>query len=247
MKLSIYFTPLGVTDQAIAGRPVVVIDVLRTTTSMVAALANGARAILPAASTEEALRLAQNLERDDILLVGERGSNRVEGFALGNSPLEMTAEAVSGKTLVMATTNGTPALVAAEGGDPVLIAAVTNFSAVAARARKEFDRCGELSMLCSGREGMFALEDAYCAGRIAQLLVPGRDRRGAELNDGAIAALQLVRRYGEKWKRGVGASAAARNLKKLGFKDDLSLATGADTHDIVPIYSNRHVTVVAET
>ena len=136
MKLSIYFTPLGVTDQAIAGRPVVVIDVLRTTTTIVAALANGARAILPAVSTEEALRLAQNLERDDVLLVGERGSKRVDGFALGNSPLEMTADAVSGKTLVMATTNGTPALVAAEGGDPILIAAVTNFSAVAARARK---------------------------------------------------------------------------------------------------------------
>ena len=88
MKLSIYFTPLGVTDQAIAGRPVVVIDVLRTTTTIVAALANGARAILPAVSTEEALRLAQNLERDDVLLVGERGSNRVDGFALGNSPLD---------------------------------------------------------------------------------------------------------------------------------------------------------------
>ncbi|MFQ5702535.1 MAG: 2-phosphosulfolactate phosphatase [Gemmatimonadales bacterium] len=243
MNLSVYFTPLGVTDQTIAGSPVVVVDVLRTTTTIVSALANGARAILPVASAEEALRLAQNLEHPDLLLAGERGSKRIDGFALGNSPLEMTEDVVAGKTLVMATTNGTPALVAAGSGAPVLIGAVTNFTAVAARARAELDLCGKLTILCSGREGMFALEDAYCAGRIAQVLVPGRDRRGVELNDGAIAALQLVRRYGDRWKRGVGASAAARDLKQAGFKPDLEFATGADTHSVVPVYRDRHVTV----
>ena len=243
MKLTIYFTPLGVTGQAIAGKPVLVMDVLRTTTSIVAALANGARAVLPAETAEDALRLARNLERDDVLLVGERGAERIEGFALGNSPLEMTPDAVGGKTLVMATTNGTAALVAAEAGRPVFVGAVTNFSAVASVAKRECRKRGELIVLCAGRERMFALEDAYAAGRLAQVLLPSRGRSSVELNDGAIAALELVRHYGDRWRRAINASAAGRNLKRLGFKQDVDAATEVDRYDIVPVYSERLVTV----
>ena len=107
--LSVYFTPLGLNPQDVAGRPVLVIDVLRATTTIVTAFASGAKAVLPAAGGDEALRLANNLKRDDILLTGERGSRMIEGFALGNSPREMSPDAVGGMTLVMATSNGTPA------------------------------------------------------------------------------------------------------------------------------------------
>src|SRR5439155_1111711 len=118
-----------------AGRGGVVIDVLRATTTVVAALANGAKAVIPAATSEEAVRLASNLEKDGVLLAGERKVLKIEGFALGNSPVEMTPAAVAGKTLVLTTTNGTPALVAAQGGAPVLVGAPVNFKALAARAR----------------------------------------------------------------------------------------------------------------
>jgi len=244
MKLTVYFTPLGVTANAIAGKPVLVIDVLRTTTTVVAALTHGARAVVPAATAEDALRLAGNLERDNVLLAGERRMERIEGFALGNSPLEMTSEVVQGKTIVMATTNGTPAIVAAEPGNPVILGSVANFSAVVERARQEFERAGEMAILCSGREKMFALEDSYVAGRFAHALVPGNQRRSADLNDATIAALELVRRYGEKWKNAVSASAAARDLKKAGFKADLAAATDADSSSVVPIYADRLVTAV---
>jgi len=239
MKISVYFTPLGVTSQAISGIPVVVLDVLRATSSIVAAMANGARAVVPAATADEALRVAKNLERDDVLLAGERGGHRIEGFALGNSPLEMSPEIVGGKTLVMATTNGTGALVAAEPGRPVLVAAITNFSAVVARAREELNGNGKLTILCSGRERMFALEDAYVAGRVTQALLPDGKRNGVELNDAAIAALELVRRYGDGWKRAVLASAAARDLKQLGYRADVEAVTEVDAYDIVPEYSER--------
>jgi 2-phosphosulfolactate phosphatase len=247
MRLSVYFTPLGIENQAIAGKPVLVLDVLRATTSIVAALSNGARSVAPAESPDEALRLAANLERDTVLLAGERNMAKVEGFDLGNSPLEMTREAVAGKTLVMATTNGTPALLATEAAGTVLVAAVTNFSAVAARARELAAEHGELVILCAGRRRMFALEDAYTAGRFAAALLPGGARRSAELNDAAIAALQLVRRFGDRWRRAIGASAAARDLKQLGFKDDLHAATELDTHDVLPLYSERLVTLPTPT
>ena len=241
MNISVYFTPLGVTSQAIGGKPVLVLDVLRATTSIVAAMANGARSVVPAESPDEALRLAGNLERDGVLLAGERNMIRVEGFDLGNSPLEMKGDVVAGKNVVMATTNGTPALIAADSGNPVLVGAVTNFSAVVARARELCETNGELHILCAGRKRMFALEDAYVAGRYAAALVPSRERRHARLNDAAIAALELVRRYGEHWRRAVGASAAAQDLRQLGFKADLDAATEVDTYTVIPVYSERLV------
>lgn len=243
MKLSIYFTPLGLSHGDIQGKPVLVIDILRTTTSIVAALANGARSVIPAPSAEEVSRLAQNLERGAVVLAGERRLERMEGFDLGNSPLEMTADAVNGKTIVMATTNGTPAIVATEPAQVVLLGAVTNFSATVARAQEVFENGGEIVILCSGRSKMFALEDAYAAGRFAQALIPGRQRRSADLNDAAIAALELVRRYGGKWKTAVAASTAARELKQRGFKEDVAAATEVDLYQIVPEYAGRLVTV----
>ena len=241
MKVTVFFTPLGVNSQEIAGKPVIVLDVLRTTTSIVAALANGARAVLPASGQEEALRLAGNLERDTVVLAGERRMLPIDGFDLGNSPLEMTEDVVGGKTVVMATTNGTPAIVASEHASPVLIGAVTNFSATVERARALFAEGGEIVILCGGRQKMFALEDAYAAGRFVDALVPGKDRRQADFNDAAIASLELVRRYGDKWKRAVTASAAARDLKANGFKADLNAATDVDTQTIVPEYADRLV------
>ncbi len=217
MRLSVFFTPLGVTQSCVAEKSVVIVDILRATTTIVAALANGAKAVLPAATAEDTLRIAQNLERDDVLLAGERRAERIPGFALGNSPLEMS---------------------------PVFIGSATNYTAAASAARAAFEQSGELIILCAGRERMFSLEDAYAAGRFARAVLgpASSTRRSVALNDGAIAALELVRRYGERWKRAIGASAAARELQELGFKDDVVAATESDRFDLVPTYADRLVT-----
>lgn len=243
MNIEIYFTPLGVLPADVSGKPVLVVDILRATTTIVAALAHGARDIVPVTAADDAIRLAQNLERENVLLVGERKGERIDGFALGNSPLEMTAEAVEGKTLVMTTTNGTPAVTTAEPGDPVIIGCATNFQAAAERARAAFDETGELIILCAGRERRFALEDAYAAGRFAQAVIPTGQRRSVRLNDAAVASLEIVKRYGDRWKRAVQASAAAAALTRLGFKDDVVAATEVDRYELVPVYHDRHVIV----
>jgi 2-phosphosulfolactate phosphatase len=241
MRLAVYFTPVGVTPAALANKPVLVVDLLRATTTIVTALANGARAVLPAASSSDALALAQNLERKDVLLAGERNALPIEGFALGNSPLEMTPDRVRGKTLVMATTNGTPALLAAEDGRQVLVGAAVNFGAAAAAARRALEDSGDLVILCAGRQGQFALEDAYAAGRFAQAVLPPGGRRGLEVNDAAIAARDLVKRYGARWKTVVQASAAGRDLRAKGFRADLGAATEVDVFDVVPTLEQRRV------
>src|SRR5574339_102252 len=147
MKIDVFFTPLGSREGDLAGRGVVVIDVLRATSTIVAAIAHGAKAVIPAATAEEAVRMTANLERDGFLLAGERRAVRIEGFALGNSPLEMTPETVTGKTVFLATTNGTPALVAAQGGEPVLVGAAVNFSALVAGARAAFGAASDLAIV----------------------------------------------------------------------------------------------------
>src|SRR2546426_8748348 len=110
--------------------------------------------------------------------------------ALGNSPRVMTAAAVGGKTIVLATTNGTPALVAAQGGDPVLVGAPANFRALAARARAVLEQRGELVVLCAGRDKQFAVEDGYTAGRLIKAVRRGVKR--LRVNDAARAAIALT-------------------------------------------------------
>jgi len=238
MKIDVYFTPLGLNAGDLSGRGVVVVDVLRATTSIVTALANGARAVVPAATSEEAVRLTANLEKNGYVLAGERKSLKIEGFALGNSPREMTAEAVGGKTIYISTTNGTPALVAVQGGEPVLVAAAVNFSAVAERARAVFEERGDLVIVCAGREKQFALEDGYVAGRLVKAVRKGR--RKIALNDAATVVLDLPSRFAN-WAAALGASEAARELRAADLGEDVEFSAKADRFSVVPSIVDRRI------
>jgi 2-phosphosulfolactate phosphatase len=242
MRLDVAFTPLGLGPPDVQGRTVFVIDVLRATTAMCAALYHGARALIPVASTEEALRLAQTIGSADVLLAGEKNSVRIPGFALGNSPLEMTVAAVKGKTLIVTTTNGTKALLAAQGAALVYAAAAANLTVAGERARRALEEQRDILILCAGREAAFGLDDAYCAGRLAVAALGGRKpRRG--LNDAALASLDLVRRYGENWQRPLSYSRAGRELVRLGFRDDVLDAARMDAYPVLPLFHERRVTL----
>jgi 2-phosphosulfolactate phosphatase len=239
MKLDVYFTPLGLTAGDLAGRGVVVIDVLRATTSIVAALASGARSVVPAASSEEAVKMTANLERDGFVLAGERKYLPIPGFTLGNSPLDMTPDQVGGKTVYLSTTNGTPALVAAQGADVVLVGAAINFGALAERARAVFVERSDLAIICAGHEKQFALEDAYVAGRLVKD-VKKRLRR-VTLNDGAGVAVTLTQRY-KDWMDALTTCEAGRTLQALGLGDDVRFSAQVDRFANVPTYSERRIT-----
>jgi 2-phosphosulfolactate phosphatase len=228
----------------VQGRSVFVIDILRATTSMCAALNHGAKAIIPVASTEEALRLAQTIGSADVILAGEQNCVRIPGFQLGNSPLEMNEPVVRGKTIIVTTSNGTKALLACQGAHAVYPSAAVNLSAAAEKAREVLNADKQLIVVCAGREGAFALDDAYCAGRlIAAILGDRKPRRG--LNDAAIACLDLVRRYGTNWARPLAYSRAGRELIKLGFGDDLREAARVDAYPVLPHFHERRVTLLS--
>lgn len=240
MKLDVVFTPLGLAPGDVTGRTVLVIDVLRATTTICAALHHGARAVVVAADTEDAARLVRSLDTSDALLAGERNGLPIPGFHFGNSPREMTADAVHGKTLVMTTTNGTQALLATAGARQVLVAAAVNLTAASARAAAALEAEGDLLILCAGRDYGFGMDDAYVAGRLTLGALGGRRTRKG-LNDAALVAVDLVRRYGDSVERVFAHSRAGHDLAALGFGADVRAAAQVDAHPVVPLYHDRHI------
>ena len=242
MRIDVAFTPAGLASGDVTGRTVFVIDTLRSTTTICTALGHGARGIIPVDSVDEAMRLAQTLERKEVLLAGERHCVRMEGFDLGNSPLEMTDSVVRGKTLVMSTTNGTRAVLATTGAARVYLAAGVNLAAAGAVAREAVAKEEGYLVLCAGRAGAFAMEDAYTAGRlILESLDYRRFRKG--LNDAALVSVDLARRYGKRWLRPLFVSAAGRDLRAKGFHDDVVVASHESTYDLLPVFADRRITV----
>jgi 2-phosphosulfolactate phosphatase len=236
VKIDAYFSAAEVDPAALAEATVVVVDVLRATTSIVEALASGARGIYPTASTEEAVKLAHSLGREDTLLCGERKGEKVEGFDLGNSPREFTREQVGGKRLVMSTTNGTRALIVGRDGARLLACAFTNLSA-AARA---LDSDSEIVVLCAGRSDQFSLEDALCAGHLIAKILQSREG-GHALNDAARAARMLA--GGRKpTRRFLAETWGGQSLIEIGLGDDLDICAEVDRHDLVAELRDQAIT-----
>ena len=244
MRLDVVFTPAGLSPAEVQGRTVFVIDILRATTTMCAALSHGAKAIIPVASTEEALRLAQTIGSADVLLAGEKNCVRIPGFELGNSPLEMTEAAVRGKTIVVTTTNGTKALLAMPGRRARSIPPRPPTSRVAGeRAREALEREERRPDRLRGPGGRVL-------PRRCVLRRPAR--RGRAGRAGARAGAQRRRaRRASTWcgatatagsGRSLG-SRAGRELIRLGFGDDVADAARLDAYPVLPHFHERRVTL----
>ena len=240
MKLDVAFGPQGLVSQNLAGRSVFVIDVLRATTTICAAIHAGAKAVLPLNSIEEAIKLSHSIGSADTVLAGERNCEPIQGFHLGNSPGSMTPETVGGKLMIMTTTNGTRALTAALPGAAIFVTSLTNLSMAGEQARRILEDTGDLLILCAGRDQAFGLDDAYTAGRLASLALGGRRRRKG-LNDAALVALDLFKRFGNRADRALGISAAGRQLAALGYHDDIALAAEVDRYPILPEFRDRRI------
>jgi 2-phosphosulfolactate phosphatase len=243
MRIDLAFTPAGLSPADVHDRTVFVVDILRATTVMCAALSHGARAIIPVGSTEEALRLAETIGKREVLLAGERNCLRIPGFHLGNSPLEMQETVVRGKTIIVTTSNGTMALLTCQGAASVYPAAASNLTVAAERAREAAEAGQPVLIVCAGRAGAFALDDAYCAGRLIAATLGGRKSRQG-LNDAALASLDLVRRYGERWERALFRSRGGRELIRLGLRADVEDAARLDAYPVLAQFHERRVTLL---
>jgi 2-phosphosulfolactate phosphatase len=202
----------------------VVVDVLRATSTLTAALANGARAVEPFGDPAQAIA-RRDAGAGAVLACGERGGRRVPGFDLANSPSEFTRERVAGKTLAFASTNGSIALLETAGCARRILGAFINATAVVEAVRSAPRR--PLWIACAGKERRFALEDAAFAGWLIAALAPhGARPEGA----GARLALSLAPRDRDDARALVEGSAHGRYLRSISplHAADVSWCAGLD-------------------
>jgi 2-phosphosulfolactate phosphatase len=232
VTIDVCFTPRDYLSQPPAGdHAVAVLDVFRATTSMITAFANACRSFVPVETVEEALALKERLP--GALLAGERQARPIQGFDLGNSPREYDRRAVAGKTVIMTTTNGTVAMKAAERAAKVYVGAFIN---AAALCRTLAGANMDIVILCAGTRGRFTLEDALCAGLIADRL-----EGAAELSDAAIAARAVYRDCRAELLARTCQGAHAKHLVAIGYGDDIAYCLRHDLYDVVPEFRDGEI------
>lgn len=214
MRCHVAFTPA----EAAAAPLGIVVDVMRATSTIAQALASGYERVLCCAEIDEALALKAELG-DAAITAGERDAERIEAFDAGASPREFLEPRA--ETLVLSTTNGTRSIVAAAAScDDVVLGALLNLDAVATRARGS-----DTIVLCAGYKGVFAIDDAYCAGRIVQLLE-------AERTDSAVASAVVAERFPNAID-GIDA----RTYGPPGLEEDIAWCAQVSVIDVVPRFS----------
>jgi 2-phosphosulfolactate phosphatase len=219
VRVHVAFTPAEEVSAPLG----IVVDVLRATSTISQALAHGYERVLCCQEVEEARGLAAEIP--GARLAGERRTVRIEGFDFGNSPAELRA-APPAETLVLTTTNGTRLLLAAAARcDTVLVGSLLNLSAVA-RAAHGSD---EVVVMCAGVLGELTVDDAYCAGRIAEAI-------GGDHHDSAVVAMRLAQTF-DSALDGLSASQSARNLHRSGLQDDIADCARESVLDVVPRFT----------
>lgn len=242
MRIDVLLGEARVAPADVAGRVVVVIDVLRASTTAAIALANGARALIPCESVEQAEQRAKMMSQDSVRLGGERRMMRIPGFDFGNSPLEYTAAQVAGKTIVFTTTNGTRALASSGGARACYFAGFVNARATVAAVEGATSGEVDVTLVCAGTEGRVALEDVACAGRLARLLLAGSSQ--AVCSDAARIAIVSERPYRDNAAALAREATHAQSLAAAGFAGDVSACFSVDSAPVAVEYRDGQLSAV---
>lgn len=239
MKINLVLTADEIKTEQLKDKSAAVFDILRATSTIVTAMANGCREVIPVVTVEEALSFSQ---RENIILGGERNSFKIPGFHHGNSPLEYTTEKVKGRTLVLTTTNGTRAIRgASKGAAQVLIGSLLNAGAVA----REIIRLGkDATLVCAGTRGKFSLEDTVAAGMVICEVMRTAAEGSIKLeSDLVVAAYQLALHYREEPLQILNHSLHGQKLADMGLSEDLTWCASLNLIDLVPVYREGKITI----
>ncbi|MDZ4710720.1 MAG: 2-phosphosulfolactate phosphatase [bacterium] len=225
-------------DLVLKDKNVIILDVLRATTTMTIALANGAKEIIPTENIATAVRVAKGSKNS--MLCGERNGKVVDGFNLGNSPLEYSPEVVKDKSLIFSTTNGTIAIIKSKFAKTCVLCSFVNISAIVDYVNTIDE---DFTIICSGKLNDFCLEDAVCAGMLLSKLSEGRT---IQMRDSEIAAINLCNDLAmlmnvpsqEKILRLFHLSEHGKYLTQIGFEKDLDISSKLDSYPFIPLFRN---------
>ncbi|MBZ4646112.1 MAG: 2-phosphosulfolactate phosphatase [Petroclostridium sp.] len=239
MRIDVIATADEVKDQMVKGKLAVVIDVLRATSTIVTALSNGCKGVIPVCDVDQAKAKACELDPEQCLLGGERNAVIIEGFHHGNSPLEYTAERVQNKYVIITTTNGTRAIHHAKEAVDIVIASFLNGQAVVQYIHKNY--LEDITIICAGTEGHFSLEDILCAGKIIyELKSLGND---ISLNDLGIAAENLYKHNKDDMHQLLQGTFHYSRLISLNFEKDVEFCMQQDVFQLVPIFIDGIISI----
>ena len=234
MKISVYHTPEEVPTGTLPDCAIA-IDVLRATTTIAAAFNAGAEAIQVFSNLDTLLKTSEDWPLEKRIRAGERGGQRVDGFDLGNSPLDHNPDITSGKRLFMSTTNGTRCLERIQDTPVVLTAALTTRRAV---VRHLLDRnYDNIWLVGSGWEGDYSLEDTVCAGAILESI---REKTNTDYlaligNDAALASGSLYKQWQNNLSDLLNTASHGQRLLKKDNTKDIAYCAQLDILNIVPI------------
>lgn len=230
--------------EAFSGCVAIVVDALRASTTITQALAAGATRVYPTLTVDEARALKTRADLREAVLGGERGGVRIEGFDLGNSPLEYTRERVGGRPVVFTTTNGTAALLHAARAARVLVGSLSNLSALCGAVAKE---PRPVHILCAGTRDEVSLDDCLPAGAMVELLLGAG--RHLVADDSGQLCLRAWRGAAAGGAGGIieamKTSRGGRGLVTMGFGADVEFCATRDTTGVIPAYDAEHGAISA--
>lgn len=224
-------------EEELRDKVVVMIDVLRASSTIVTALQNGAKGVIPVQDMDAAGRISQNLDSPNFLLCGEKDGQKIEGYDLGNSPFEFSSEVVKDKTIIFRTSNGTKALKRSTMADEILVGSFLNLKTVTDRLR-EVDQ--DIVLVCAGWRGRLALEDMLCAGHIIHDLGGGALQENAP--DGTKVAFGLYEKFGNDIERTLRNSNHAKRLADITENDDIGFCSRLNVMQILPTLKEGIIT-----
>ncbi len=236
MKTEVFLTSSIVSEEDVKDRTVVVIDVLRACSTITNALNNGARSIVPVADMAQAGKIASNLDQQSYLLGGERGGVKIEGYHLGNSPLEYTPKTVRGRTIIFNTTNGTVAIDSARAAEHLLIGSFLNAGRVVDFIR---DAGNDLTIICAGWRNRVSLEDTLCAGLMLYDLWEGTEPKS--VSDTAHIAFSQYDHDRENFREALLRCNHAQWLASQGHEDDVDYCLQLDALPVLPYYQDSRL------
>lgn len=241
MQIFVYHTPELTPTESLPDCAVV-IDVLRATTTIATALNAGAEAVQAFSDLDRLMQVSETWLPEKRLRAGERGGAKVEGYDMGNSPLDCTPDLVKGKRLFISTTNGTRALQRVEQSSIVIAGAIVNRQAVARYLLQKQPET--LWLVGSGWEGGYSLEDTVCAGAIAHALMVENPETIAVGNDEVVAAIALYTQWKHDLLSLFEQASHGQRLLRLKCDEDLKYCAQIDLLDALPIQKQPGVLVL---
>lgn len=237
--LDVVLLPEELKNKDIADCLVVVIDVLRASSTITAALNSGADRIIPVYMPEQTKARANDYPADKVLLCGERNGEKLAGFDLGNSPLEYNNSSIKDKIILFTTTNGVRTIELAKKAGKIVIGCFLNNQAVAGYC---LSYPGQVVLVCSGDRGKISLEDTVCAGMIKSLCINQSQKDDYQSDDSLLSSV-MYSKFGSNLITMMEKSVWGIHLIEMGYKEDIIFCAQQGISQIVPILKDNSIIV----